>query len=448
MVALVGRPVADWRERYAATLMSPAEVMAIVRPGDTVFAGLLNSVPLTLCAALADRAAQIPGVTVLTGLTPFNWDRPEILEHLRVRSLYAGPVERRAVNEGRIDYVPAASFVPGRMPHGWDVPIDVAAIPISPPDEAGYCSFGATVFFNPTVVEHAQALVGEIHPEFIRTGGQNRIHISRFARLAEAAPAGTALPIPPRSEETVFAAEVICTLTATELVPDRATLQIGIGDVSAAMCLYLFEKHDLGIHTELLPGGVPALIDAGVVTGRYKEINTGKVVASLAAQLPAEELAYIDGNPIFEFYDFGYTDDMRRLLQFTNFVAINNALFVDLTGNGTAETMGPQVFSGPGGQPTFVYAASAVPGGRSILVLPSSQVVNGERLTRIMPTLPLGTTVTTHRAFVDYVVTEQGIATLHGKSLRERIGELISVAHPDFRAELKGEAQRIYGFTI
>lgn len=448
MVALVGRPVADWRERLGEKLMSPAEAVAIVRPGDTVFVGLLGSVPMTLCAALVERAAEIAGATILTGLTPFDWDRPEVLAHLQVRSLYAGPVERRAVNEGRIEYIPAASFVPGRMPHGWDVPIDVAAIPISPPDAEGYCSFGATVFFNPTAVEQARTLIGEIHPEYIRTGGQNRVHISKFARLAEAAAAPAPLPIPPRSDETVYAAEVICTLTATELIPDQATLQIGIGDVSAAMCLYLFEKHDLGIHTELLPGGIPALIDAGVVTGKYKEVNAGKVVASLAAQLPPEEMAYIDGNPTFELYDFGYTDDMRLLLRFTNFVAVNNALFVDLTGNGTAETMGSRVFSGPGGQPTFVYAASAVPGGRSILVLPSSQLVDGERQTRIMPTLPLGTTATAHRAFVDYVVTEQGIATLHGKSIRERIGELISVAHPDFRAELKAEAQRIYGFTI
>src|SRR5262249_7506262 len=158
--------------------------------------------------------------------------------------------------------------------------------------------------------------------------------------------------IPPRSEETVYAAEVICTLTAAELVPDCSTVQIGIGDVSAAMALYFTDKHDLGIHTELLPSGIVDLLDQGIVTGKYKEVHPGKVVASLAAQIPPEELARIDGHPAFELWDFSHTDDMRVLLQFERFVAINNALFVDLTGNVCSETMGAQIFSGPGGQPT------------------------------------------------------------------------------------------------
>lgn len=443
---LVKPPVANWRERYAHKLMSPREAMGLVRPGDRVWVGGLNSVPVSLCAGLAERAAEVPGATVYTFLTPFNWDRPEVLEHLRIVSLYTGPLERGPVREGRFDLIPVAGFRQGKMPNGVDFEFDVAAIPISPPDEDGYCSFGSAVFFSPTVVEHARQLVGEVHPEFIRTGGQNRIHIDRFACLTEAGPP-TPPPIPPRSEETVYAAEVICTLTATELIPDRATLQIGIGDVSAAMCLYLFDKHDLGIHTELLPGGVADLVKAGVVTGRYKEVNPGKVVASTAAQLTPEELAFMDGNPVYELYDFNYTDDMRVLLQFHNFVAVNNALFVDLTGNVCSESWGPLAFSGPGGQPTFTYAASVITG-RSIIVLPSSQLVNGVRHTRIVATLPEGSMVTAHRAFVDYVVTEQGIARLSGRSVRERIQEMISVAHPDFRAELRAQAKKVYGLSV
>jgi 4-hydroxybutyrate CoA-transferase len=297
------------------------------------------------------------------------------------------------------------------------------------------------------LVNLAKQLVGEVHPEFIRTGGQNSVHISKFARVAEAAGPPPPLPIPPRSEETTYAAEVICTLTAADLIHDRDTLQIGIGDVSAAMALYLTDKHDLGIHTELLPGGIADLVKQGVVTGRYKEVHPGKVVASVAAQLTPEELAFIDGNPTFELYEFGHTDDMRVLLQFENFVAINNALLVDLTGNVCAETWGPRVFSGPGGQPTFSYAASVV-SGRSIIVLPSSQLLGDDRQTRVVPMLPEGSTITSHRAFVDYVVTEQGIAHLSGRSLRERCGELISVAHPDFRAELRRQAQALYGVTV
>jgi acyl-CoA hydrolase len=446
----VKQEAVDWRRRYADKLVSPQEAMALVRPGDQVWVGGLNSVPTTLCGALADRAAEVPDATIYTFLSPFNWDRTGVLDKIHVRTLYAGPLERSAVQESRIDYVPAAGFREGRIPSGYHLDYDVAAIPISPPDEEGYCSFGGAVFFSPVVVNLAKQLVGEVHPEFIRTGGENSVHVSKFARLAEAAGPPPPAPIPPRSEETVYAAEVICTLVASELIRDRDTLQIGIGDVSAAMALYLTEKHDLGIHTELLPGGVADLVQRGVVTGTYKEVHPGKVVASVAAQLSAEELAYIDGNPAFELYQFGHTDDMRVLLQFENFVAINNALLVDLTGNVCAETWGPRVFSGPGGQPTFSYAASVV-SQRSIIVLPSSQLLGTStqaRHTRIVPVLPEGSTVTSHRAFVDYVVTEQGIAHLSGKSLRERAAELISVAHPDFRAELREQARMLYGVSV
>ena len=439
--------VTDWRERYAEKLMSPREAMDIVKPGDTVWVGGLNSVPVTLCGALAERAAELPGVAVYTFLTPFNWDRPEVRENFRIVSFYAGPLERTPIHAGRFEYVPVAGFREGRMPHGTHREYDVAAIPISPPDEDGYCSFGSAVFFSPAIVRLAKQLVGEVHPEFIRTGGQNAVHISKFARLAEAAGPPPPAPIPPRSEETVYAAEVICTLTAAELIPDRATLQIGIGDVSAAMCLYLTDKHDLGIHTELLPGGVADLVQRGVVTGRYKEVHPGKVVASTAAQLSREELDYMDGNPVYELYDFTHTDDMRVLLQFENFVAINNALLVDVTGNVCSEAWGPQVFSGPGGQPTFTYAAS-VTNAHSIIVLPSSQLADGVRHPRIVPALPEGSTITAHRAFVDYVVTEQGIAHLSGKSLRERAAELISVAHPDVRGELRDQARKLYGVSV
>ena len=236
--------------------------------------------------------------------------------------------------------------------------------------------------------------------------------------------------------------EVICTLVASELVQDRDTLQIGIGTVSASMALYLHDKHDIGIQTELLTGGVADLVREGVATGKYKTLHKGKVVGSILVVLAAEELAYIDGNPAFELYDFGYTDDLRLLIQHENFVAINNALLVDLTGQVTAEYVGPRIWSGAGGQTVFSVAACYSKGGRSISVLPSSHVVDGERRSRIVPTLEAGTVVTVPRTFVDHVVTEYGIATLRGKTIRERAQELISIAHPDFRAELEKQARR------
>ncbi len=369
------------------------------------------------------------------------------MEHYRIRTVYAGAYDRQGVRAGRIEYVPLAQWRDGMVPPGIGDPLDVALVPISPPDEDGYCSFGGAVWFGPTVCSHARKLIGEVHPDFIRTAGQNAVHISRFARLAECSTPPPPPPVAPRSEETEFAAQVICALVAGEIVYDRCTLQIGLGDVSAALPVFLGERHDLGIHTELLPGGVTDLVQQGVVTGRYKTIHPGKVVATGIAQVPRAELDYIDGNPTFELYDFTHTDDLRHLLRIENFVAVNNALAVDVTGNVASEGHGAAVFSGTGGQAAFAVGASTAAGG-SVIVLPSSQLVGGERRTRIVAGHEPGTVVTVHRAFVDYVVTEQGIAKLRGKSVSERIGELVSVAHPDFRGELRRDAARLYGVGV
>lgn len=433
-----------WRDRCGQRLCSAREAVRLVESGHTVYAGGWTSAPMTLCRALSERRGELRGVTILTFLTPFNWDDPETLESFRIRTFYAGPFERPAVQAGRFDYVPVAQWRAGQMPPGLDTPLDVAMIPISPPDQHGNCSFGTGVWFGPTVGRTARTLIGEIHPEFIRTSGQNSIHVSRFARLCEIEAPPPASPILPRSKETEAAAEVICTLVAAEIVRDRSTLQIGIGDVSTALLGFLGDKHDLGIHTELLPPGIADLVRRGVATGKYKSLHPGKVVASALAPMSPGELDFIDGDPRFELYDFTYTDDLRNLLQLERFVAINNALAVDLTGNVCSETRGAQVFSGPGGQPAFAVSASTS-SGSSVIVLPSSQLLPSGRVSRITPVHDAGWTVTVHRGFVDYVVTEQGIARLRGKSLRERIDELTAVAHPDFRGELRQDARRLYG---
>jgi len=432
----------DWRDRCGDKLGSADEAVGVVESGNRVYVGGATSVPVTLCRALT-RRRDLRNVTISTYLTPFSWDDPELLERFRVHSFYTGPHERVAVRAGRMEYVPIAQWRSGRLPPGIG-PIDVAMIPISPPDADGWCSFGTGVWFSPTVMREARVTVGEVHPEYIRTGGDNRVHVSRFARLAEIDALPPPPPIPPRSEETEIAAQVICTLVAAEIIRDRATVQIGLGDVSAALLPFLEDKHDLGIHTELCPGGVVDLVKQGVITGKYKSLHPGKVVASALAQMPDEDLAFIDGHPMFELYDFTYTDDLRNLLQLEDFIAINNALMVDLTGNVCSETQGPSVFSGPGGQPAFAVGASTSSGG-SVIVLPSSQLLPSGRQPRIVAMLPEGSTATVHRAFVDYVVTEQGVARLRGKSLRERIHEMLEVAHPDFRAELERDARALYG---
>lgn len=436
----------DWRSRVAGKLVSPAEAVALIKDGDVVYGGGWTSVPPQLCGALAARGPELRGVTIISFLTPYKWDTPENLANFNIVTGYASPLDRGAVREGRMEYVPVSQFREGKMPPGIDR-YDVAMIPISPPDDDGWCSFGGGLFFGPTVAKITPILIGEIHENFIRTGGDNRIHISRFERVIEYTLPPAVAPIPPRSEETEIAAQVICTHVANEIVYDGCTLQFGIGDVSAALPAFLEERHNLGVHTELLPGGIPNLVDRGEITGLNKPHHVGKVVASAIGQVTPEDLARIDGNPVYELYDFTHTDDLRVLLQIENFVAVNNAMAVDLTGNVSSETQGPNLFSGTGGQAVFAVAASTAAGG-SVIVLPSSSLVNGSRATRIVGGHPPGTVQTVHRGFVDFVVTEQGIAKLRGKSIRERIGELISVAHPDFQAELKKDALRLYGISV
>jgi 4-hydroxybutyrate CoA-transferase len=198
------------------------------------------------------------------------------------------------------------------------------------------------------------------------------------------------------------------------------------------------------MQTEMIPGGVVDLVKQGVMTGKYKTLHRDRVVGSVLVAMPEEEMRQIDGNPAFELYEFGYSDDLRLLIQQDNLVAVNNALFVDLTGQVSSETIGPRVWTGVGGQTAFAIAAQYSRGGRTITVTPSSHLLNGERVTRIVPMLPEGSVVTIPRTMVDYVVTEHGIATLHGKTVKERAAELIAVAHPDFRADLRKQASALY----
>jgi 4-hydroxybutyrate CoA-transferase len=436
----------NWREKYSDRICSAEDAVSPIRPGQSVFAGTWTSTPQALCAALAARAPQLPGVTIIGALATFNWCRPEVLEHFRVVTAYTSPLDRQAARDGHVDYLPVSQYREGKLPPGLDV--DAAMIPVSPPDEDGWCSLGLATWFGPSLAASDALLIGEVHPEFVRTCGEGRIHITRFARLTEYTAQPSPVVVPPRSAETELAAQIICTLIASEIVYDGATLQFGIGDVSAALPVFLDERRELGVHTELLPGGVADLVMKGVVTGKHKAVHPGKVVAAAAAQLRPDEVEFIADNPTFEFYDFSHTDDLRLLLQLENFIAVNNALAVDIQGNAASETMGAQIFSGTGGQNVFAVGASTAAGG-SVIVLPSSQLLaSGERVPRIVAGHPEGTVSTVHRGYVDFVVTEQGIAKLRGKTLRQRAEELCSVSHPDLRGELKKEVRRIHGMTI
>ena len=437
----------NWRHTVGDKLMSPHDAVSVVKSGDQVMVAPINCTPFTLCQALYDRRSELTGVRIDHPAPLFPWVQPGEEGAFELHDLYATPADREMVNAGEVWYVPTARFRQDEIPAGFLADPDVFLVPISPPDSRGYCSFGPAVFFSPTFCRRAGTVIAEVHENFVRTGGENFVHVSEIDRMCEAAQPTGGLPAPPLSEEETMVAEVVCTVVAAELVNDRDTLQIGIGTVSSVMAHYLGDKHDLGIQTELVTTGIADLVTQGVVTGRYKSLHAGKVVGSILI-LPEEELALIDGHPAFELYDFGYVDDVRMLVRHDNLVAINNALQVDLTGQVASESLGPRVWTGVGGQTAFAIAANYSKGGRSITVLPSSHLIDGHRVSRIVPALPEASVVTVPRTLVDYVVTEHGIATMRGKTLRERVGELISVAHPDFRAELKAEAKRLYNREV
>jgi len=438
----------DWRSQAGDKFRSAAEAVKVVGSGNRVGVAPFTCTPFTLCGALYSRAGELDSVEIEHAAGLFPWLRPGEENGFAVRDNYATPLNREMVHAGKVDYLPIGRWRADEIAPGYDRPLDVFMVPLSPPDRQGYCSFGPGVWISKRLAQGARTVLAEVHENFIRTGGDNFIHMSEVDLFCEAERPTGNLPIPPRTDEETFVVEVVCTLVASELVRDRDTLQMGVGTVSSALGLYLGEKHDLGVQTELITGGIANLVRQGVVTGRYKTLHREKVVGSALVALDEEEMRLIDGNPVFELYDFGYTDDVRLLLQQDNLVAVNNALLVDLTGQIASESIGHKVWTGVGGQTAFMIGAQYSRGGRSIIVLPSSHMLNGERVTRVVPLLPEGTLVTVPSTLVDYVVTEHGIASLRGKTVRERIGELAAVAHPDFRGELKSEAKRLYGISV
>jgi 4-hydroxybutyrate CoA-transferase len=433
----------DWREHCGDKLVSPQEAIKRgVRNGDSVQFNWLHATPLTLSQALMDGREEMRDVKVGTIGPMFNWDQPGADQAFNIESTYLGTTTRPLMNEGRLDFIPVMYFRRGELPPG--VVCDVYMTPVSAPDKHGYCSFGTGLFMSKTMAQAARTVVAEVHEDFIRTGGENYIHVSEIDYFVEPDQPAAQLPATARNEEETAATEIICTLVANELVNDGDTLQIGLGSVSSPIAMYLGDKNDLGIHTEVIPGGIARLVKEGVITGKYKTVNPGKVVASAGIGLFPDELAMIDGNPNFEFYDFTYTDDLRLLVNQQNYVAINNALAVDLGGQACSESFGPFMYTGTGGQTTFTITAAFSNPGKSVIVTPASSIVNGRRISRIVPMLEPGSVVTAQRAFVDYVVTEYGIAELRGKTLKQRAAALVEICHPEFKEQLLSEAKRIY----
>ena len=417
-------------------IVLPAEAVASVRSGDQVYLHCAAATPSVLLDALVARAPELHGVGVVHLHTegPGPHLAPEMDGHFRHRALFIGPNARAAVNDGRADYVPVfLSDVPRLFDSG-SLPLDFAFVNATPPDEHGFCSLGTSVEAMHAAVRAAKTVVVQFNRAMPRTLGESFIHENEIDLAIE-------VDQPPYEHATGPIGEVERRIGeyVAELVPDGATLQLGIGAIPAATAMALRGKRDLGVHTEMFTDAVVDLVEAGVVTGARKERNRGKIVTAFV--MGTRRLyAFVNDNPMVEMRSVDFTNDTHVIRGFSRMVAINSAIEVDLTGQVVADSIGHRLYSGVGGQMDFIRGAALAPEGRSIIALPSTAA--GGTVSRITATLQEGAGVVTTRAHVRTVVTEWGVADLFGKSLRERSAALIAIAHPDLRPDLEAAARR------
>jgi acyl-CoA hydrolase len=394
--------------------------------------------PATLLEALVARADELTDVGIIHfhTLGPGPHLAPEMAGHFRHRALFIGANARDAVNEGRADYVPVfLSDVPELFSSGV-LPLDAALINVTPPDAHGFCSLGTSVDAALAAARSARTVIAQLNPAVPRTLGDSFLHVSAIDLAVEVdQPPYEHLEAPINDVERRIGEYV------ADLIPDGATIQMGIGSIPGAVGLALRGKRDLGAHTELFTDVVLDLVESGALTGAAKEINRGKIVTTFL--MGSRRLYdFVHDNPMVEMRPVDYTNDTSVIRRFRRMVAINSAISVDLTGQVSADSIGTKFYSGVGGQMDFMRGAALAPEGRAIIALPSTAA--GGTVSRICGVLPEGAGVVTSRAHVRTVVTEYGIAELFGRSVRERAHALIGVAHPDFRDQLHHEAHNRY----
>lgn len=407
------------------------DAVRLIASGDRVYLHEAAMAPHELIEALVRRAPELHDVETVSmhtdGPAP-HVDRA-MEGHIRHNALFVGSNVRAAVKEGRADYTPVfLSDVP-HLISSRRLAIDVALVQVSPPDAHGFCRLGLSIACARSAVDHATTVIALVNPHVPRTMGNSSVHISRFAAVVHAdrplpeVPAAAIGPVEQQIGEHVAA-----------LIPDRATLQLGIGAIPDATLARLHDREDLGIHTEMFSDGLVALVDSGAVTNRYKPTWRNRIVTSFAIG-SSRVSEFADDNPFVEFHSSDIVNDTREIRKLPGMTAINSAIEVDLTGQVVADSIGHQIYSGIGGQMDFVRGAGLAPDGKAIIALRAT--AKQGTISRIVPEIAPGAGVVTTRGHVQYVATEYGVVNLEGQTLRTRAELLISIAHPDFRAELE-----------
>jgi acyl-CoA hydrolase len=426
----------SWDVEYKKKLRTPEEALRCVQSGMRVYIQPGCAEPETLVEALIHRAPYVREVEVVHLLTLGRADyvAPEMAGHFRHNAMFIGANVREAVNEGRADYTPVYLSEIEELFESGTMPLDVALVQVSPPDAHGFCSFGIGVDITLTAAKLARYVVAQVNDRMPRTYGDSFIHVSRIDAVVESSRPLCELPKPDITDLHVAIAHNVA-----GLIEDGSVLQTGIGGIPDAVLPFLMDRKDLGVHSELVSDGVVPLIEAGVINGARKNFKPRKVILGFA--IGSKNLFdFVDNNPVFEFHPTAYTNDPLLIARNDNMVAINSALQIDLTGQVCSDSIGTYFYSGIGGQVDFLRGASHSKGGKPIIALSSTAKHN--TISRIVPTLTAGAGVVTSRGLLRYVVTEYGVAYLHGKSIRERAKALIEISHPKFRDELYEYCER------
>jgi acyl-CoA hydrolase/GNAT superfamily N-acetyltransferase len=420
----------DWQAKYHDQIGTAAAAMKLVRPGDSIFIGTGCGQPQHLVRAMVEHTGHVYDAHVIhlltKGVAPYADER--FRERFKMNTFFIAENVRDALAKGIGDYTPIfMSEIPLEFEEG-RIPIDVALISVSPPDARGQCSLGVSIDIVKSAAANAKYVVAQVNPLMPRTLGNSFIHVNQIDMLVPYEEAIIEAPMPKLDATLRKIGENVA-----RLVEDGSTIECGIGNVPQAVAEFLRDKKDLGIHTEMFSDWVMDLVECGAVTCSKKTVNRNKIVASFC--MGSQKLYdYLDNNSMFEFHPTEYVNDPFVISQHDKMVAINVGLEIDLTGQVCADSLGHQFYSGVGGQVDFVRGAARSRGGKAIIALPST--AKDGTVSRIVSSLAEGAGVVTTRADVHYVVTEFGIAYLHGKSIRERAMSLINIAHPKFRNEL------------
>jgi 4-hydroxybutyrate CoA-transferase len=426
----------SWEIEYKKKLRTPDEALRCVQSGMRVYIQPGCAEPETLVEALMQRGPHVNDVEIVHmltfGVAPYV--APDMGGHFRHNAVFIGGNVRDAINDGRADYTPIYLSEIENLFESGAMPLDVALVQVSPPDAHGFCSFGIGVDTTLTAAKQAQYVVAQVNDEMPRTYGDSFIHVSDIDAVVE-----SSRPLCEMKKVEITDMHTAIARNVAGLIEDGSVLQTGIGGIPDAVLNFLMDRRDLGVHSELVSDGAIPLIEAGVITGARKNFKPRKIIVGFILGT-RKMFDFVDNNPIFEFHPTAYVNDPGLIARNDRMVAINSALQVDLTGQVCSDSIGNQFYSGIGGQVDFLRGASRSKGGKAIIAL--SSTAKGGTISRIVPMLSPGAGVVTSRGLVRYVVTEFGVAFLHGKSIRERAQALIEIAHPKFREELYGYCEQ------